>query len=123
MFPPVHTGIFIICKDSFPRLFRTRQGVSWPDYESVFSITRPCSEACHSPPQLLPLAVPSQPDNCPISAACGWRQGSVVADLAAGQSCPWAELQQVVPGTLGHGPGEALWVGGEGSLVGALDWA
>lgn len=35
----------------------------------------------------------------------------------AGQSCPWAELQEVVPGTLR----EALWVGGEGSLVGMLD--
>ena len=68
MFPPVHTGIFIICKGSFPRLFWTRQGVSWPDYESVFSITRPCSETCHSPPQLLPLPVPPQPDNCPVSA-------------------------------------------------------
>ena len=47
----------------------------------------------------------------------------MVVGLAAGQSCPWAELQQVGPGTLGHGPGEALWVGGDGSLVGALDWA
>ena len=87
MFPPVHTGIFIICKDSFPRHFWTRQGASWPDYESVFGITCPCSEACHGPPQLLPLPTPSQPDNCPcLRCPCGWRKGSVVADLG------WTEL-------------------------------
>ena len=121
MFPPVHIGIFIICKDPFRRHFWTHQGVSWSDYASVFAITCPCSESCRSPPQPLPLPFLFQPDNCPcLHCPCWWRQGSMAAGLTAEQSCPWAGLQQLVQGSLCHRLREALWVGGEHPFRGAL---